>query len=65
MRRLSMACDVCMLYMIRPTTLPEAATQPLQGPVSSARPYVSPSFACDPSEKPAPQPVLRRGTMRI
>ena len=51
------------VFMIRSTELPKAAVaQPLRGPVSSAR---VPSFGGDPLEHPAPEPVLRRDTMRI
>jgi hypothetical protein len=56
MRTLSMACGLCMLYMIRSAELLKVgAAQPLQGPVVSLRL----------GNNPAPEPILRRDTMRI
>ena len=63
MRTLSMACGLCMLCMIPSTELPKAAVaQPLQGPVSSARVL---RLGVIHWNNPAPEPVLRRDTMRM
>ena len=66
MRRLSMACGLCMMYLSLPTELPKAAALHSLRRVRSHRlDHTCPLRVGDPCKKPALEPLLCRDTVRI